>query len=66
MCKTPGLPESGAICSAPVPVGAEIQEGRNLSHKTPSWREPGKLVLSEPGKTEAHLVSHRFPQALSQ
>jgi hypothetical protein len=56
--KTPGLPGSGAICSAPVPVGAKIRKGRNspMSRKIPSWRQPGKLILSKPGKPEAHLV----------
>ena len=44
--KTPGLPGPGAIDSASVPIGAEIQEGRNsiMSCKAFSLRRPGKLV----------------------
>jgi hypothetical protein len=60
--KTLGLPGSWAICSAPVPVGAEIRQARNspMSRKTPLWREPDKLVSNESEKPEAHLVRSSF------
>jgi hypothetical protein len=60
--KEPRLPGSGDMCSVPVPVGAEIREGRNspMSLKAPSCREPDKLVSCKPGKPEAHLVLSSF------
>ena len=43
----PDLPGSGAICSAPVSVGAEIWEGRNpsMSRKAFSLRRSRKLAF---------------------
>ncbi len=45
--KTPGLFGSGTICNAPVPVIAEVREGRNppMSRKASLLRVSDKLAI---------------------